>query len=129
MKTTETKQQKIILKIALAFSLCVFAFVGFVIFSYHPTGIVNDSEGNIVLATALGGGDIIPEDSIHIIDMPDGLMKHLIRTNGAAYGHILYGHFTNTESDTKMFLYLTGEPDTVCFRYRGLLYVTDDWRK
>lgn len=127
--TIETKQQKIILKISLVFTLCVFAFIGYVIFRYHPSGIVRDGNGNIILATTIGNGDTIPENSIQIIDMPKGLMEHLIRTNGAAYGRVHYGHFQNTESGTKMFLYLTGDADTVCFRYKDLLYVTDDWRK
>lgn len=136
---TEDKNQKRVLRLALAFAACVLAFVGFMIARYHPSGIVEDGQGNIVLATSLGHGETIPEDSIEIISMPEGLMTHLIRTNGASYGRVKYGHFMrsasgrlqgkNTKTDTKMFLYLTGKPDTVCFKAGGRLYVTDDWRK
>ena len=143
---TDTPNQKLVLRLALAFSMCVFAFVGFMIARYHPSGIVKDDEGNIVLATTIGQGQVIPEDSIEIIatsprvgEIEGGLMTHLIRTNGASYGRVKYGHFKrsasgrlqgkSTRSDTKMFLYLTGQPDTVCFKYNGQLFVTDDWRK
>lgn len=126
---TEDKNQKRVLRLALAFAACVLAFVGFMIARYHPSGIVEDGQGNIVLATSLGHGETIPEDSIEIISMPEGLMTHLIRTNGASYGRVKYGHFKNTKTGTKMFLYLTGKPDTVCFKAGGRLYVTDDWRK
>lgn len=126
---TDNKSQKTTLRIALVFTVCVLVFVGYVILRYNPTGIEEDGRGNIVLSTALGEGEVIPADSIQIIAMPRGLMDNLIRTNGAAYGSVLYGHFLNTESNTKMFMYLTGKPDTVCFKYKGQLYVTDDWRK
>lgn len=127
--TTDTKNQQLVLRLAFAFSVCVFAFVGFMIARYHPSSITRDGQGNIVLATSLGHGEVIPEDSIELLPMSDGLMHPLIRTNGASYGRVKYGHFKNTETGTKMFLYLTGAPDTVCFRYNGRLYVTDDWRK
>lgn len=127
--TADKKHQNTIFFCALAFSVCVFIFIGFVIFRYHPTGIEEDGKGSIVLSTAIGDGDIIPKDSIQVITMPERLMEHLIRTNGAAYGSILYGHFKNTETGEKMFLYLTGKSDTVCFKYNGQLYVTDDWTK
>lgn len=125
---TEDKNQKRVLRFALAFAACVLAFVGFMIARYHPSGIVEDGQGNIVLATSLGHGETIPEDSIEIVSMPEGLLTHLIRTNGASYGRVKYGHFKNTKTGTKMFLYLTGQPDTVCFKAGGRLYVTDDWR-
>lgn len=134
--TTDDKKQKRVLRLALAFSACVLAFVGFMIARYHPSGIVEDGRGNIVLATTIGDGEAIPVDSIEIIaSSPSvgategGLMTHLVRTNGASYGSVKYGHFKNTKTGTKMFLYLTGQPDTVCFKYNGQLYVTDDWRK
>lgn len=126
---TDDKKQKLVLRLALAFAACVIAFVGFIILRYHPSGIVEDGRGNIILTTTIGHGETIPADSIEIIAMPEGLMTHLIRTNGASYGRVKYGHFKNTKTGTKMFLYLTGQPDTVCFKAGGRLYVTDDWRK
>lgn len=128
-ETKEERHQRRVLAFALVFSLCVFAFVGAMILRYHPAGIERDGHGNIVLATTIGHGRVIPEDSISIVTMPQDLMTHLIRTNGASYGKVRYGHFKNTETNTKMFLYLTGKADTVCFKYKGLYYVTDDWRK
>lgn len=127
--TTDDNNQKRVLRFALAFSACVFVFVGFMIARYHPSGIVEDGQGNIVLATTIGHGETIPADSIEIVAMPEDLKTHLIRTNGASYGRVNYGHFKNTKTGTKMFLYLTGQPDTVCFKYNNRLYVTDDWRK
>lgn len=108
--------------------LAILAIVVCVSLTYHPTGIEKDDHGNIVLATLMGEGDVIPEDSIDVIPMPKNLLTHLIRTNGACYRNVRYGHFKNTESGTRMFLYLTGKPDTICFTYQGNIYVTDDWR-
>lgn len=127
--TKDARNQQLALRFALVFAACVFAFVGVMIARYHPSGITRDGQGNIVLATSFGHGEVIPEDSIKIIPMSNGLMHPLIRTNGASYGRVKYGHFKNTETGTKMFLYLTGTPDIVCFRHNGRLYVTDDWRK
>ena len=125
----EEKTKKRVLAFALVVTVVTFVCVGYAIVRYHPTGIVKDGQGNIVLATTLGHGVTIPEDSVELISLPKGLMTHLIRTNGASYGRVNYGHFKNTKTGTKMFLYLTGQPDTVCFKYKGRLYVTDDWRK
>ena len=61
--------------------------------------------------------------------MPEGMLNHLIRTNGMSLGKINYGHFKNTKTGQKMFLYLTGEESKVCFTYNGELYVVDDWRQ
>lgn len=108
--------------------LAILVIVVCVSLTYHPTGIEKDDQGNIVLATLMGEGDVIPEDSIDVIPMPKDLLTHLIRTNGASYRNVRYGHFKNTESGTRMFLYLTGKPDTICFTYQGNIYVTDDWR-
>lgn len=126
--SAQERQRRIVLRVAGIFSLAVFAIVGLVIVRYHPAGIYVNEQREVVLATSLGSPKVIPLDSIRITEMPDGLLAHLIRTNGAAYGKVLYGHFKNTRTDTKLFLYLTGRPDTVCFEYRGKTYVTDDWR-
>lgn len=126
--SNKEQAQRRVLVFALVFSICVFAFVGATILRYHPAGIERDGHGNIVLTTTIGHGKAIPEDSISIVEMPKDLMTHLIRTNGASYGKVRYGHFKNRETDTKMFLYITGKAHTVCFTYDGLYYVTDDWR-
>ena len=76
----------------------------------------------------IGKGHKIPADEITITEVPDGLLSHLIRTNGLSLGKINYGKFKNTKSGQKMFLYLTGKEDKVCFEYDGVLYVVDDWR-
>ena len=61
--------------------------------------------------------------------MPEGLLKHLIKTNGMSLGKINYGHFKNTKTGQKMFLCLTGKESKICFIYNGELYVVDDWRQ
>lgn len=120
---------------ALVVSIATFVFVGYILCRYHPTGISTDEDNNINLNTFIGYNAPIPVDSIEIVatypqvgSNKGGLMQHLVRTNGASYGRVKYGRFKNTKTGTKMFLYLTGQPDTVCFKYNGLLYVTDDWR-
>ena len=124
------KTKKRALNFALVVTIATFACVGYAMCRYHPTGISIDERNNIMLNTFIGNNDLIPADSIEIIATPEeGLMTHLIRTNGASYGRVNYGHFKNTKTGTKMFLYLTGQPDTVCFKYNNRLYVTDDWRK
>lgn len=98
------------------------------VLSYWPSGITVDQDNNINLGVVLGKCHRIPADEITITDVPDGLLTHLIRTNGLGLGKINYGKFKNTKSGQKMFLYLTGKQDKVCFEYDGVLYVVDDWR-
>ncbi len=44
-------------------------------------------------------------------------------------GKINYGHFKNTKTGQKMFLYLTGKESKIFFTYKEELYVVDDWRQ
>lgn len=124
-----THKDKVILRYVSVFIILVFAYIGYIICRYHPTGITTDKQRNVLLETFIGDPIIIPEDSITISSIPDGLLSNRIRTNGASYGNIKYGHFRNTQTNQDMFLYLTGKKDTVCFKYKGQTYVTDDWRK
>ncbi|MCQ2182833.1 MAG: hypothetical protein MJY89_05450 [Bacteroidales bacterium] len=96
--------------------------------AYWPSGITIDQDNNINLGVVIGKGLKVPADEITITEVPDGLLSHLIRTNGLSLGKINYGKFKNTKSGQKMFLYLTGKEDKVCFEYEGVLYVVDDWR-
>ena len=96
--------------------------------AYWPSGVTVDQENNINLGVVIGKGHRIPADEITISEVPDGLLSHLIRTNGLSLGKINYGKFKNTKSGQKMFLYLTGKKDKVCFEYDEVLYVVDDWR-
>lgn len=96
--------------------------------AYWPSGVTVDKNNNINLGVVFGKGRKIPADEITITEIPDGLLSHLIRTNGMSMGKINYGRFKNTKSGQKMFLYLTGKEDKVCFEYEGVLYVVDDWR-
>ena len=95
---------------------------------YWPSGVTVDGDNNICLGVVLGKEHKIPADEISITEVPDGLLTHLIRTNGLSLGKINYGKFKNTKSGQKMFLYLTGKEEKVCFEYDGVLYVVDDWR-
>ena len=100
-----------------------------VMLAYWPKGISITENDEIQLSTYMGKPQLIPVDDISIIEMPEGLLKHLIRTNGMSLGKINYGHFKNTKTGQKMFLYLTGKESIVCFTYKGELYVVDDWRQ
>ena len=110
--------------------LVILFLAGAVLFlmSYWPSGVTVDQNNNINLGVVIGKGHKIPADEITITEVPDGLLSHLIRTNGLSLGKINYGKFKNTKSGQKMFLYLTGKEDKVCFEYDGVLYVVDDWR-
>ena len=105
-----------------------FVVVG-VMLTYWPKGISVNENGQIQLSTYLGKTRLIPVDDISVTEVPEGLLSHLIRTNGMSLGKINYGHFKNTKTGQKMFLYLTGKESKVCFTYNGDLYVIDDWRQ
>ena len=108
----------------------ILIFAGVVLFmmTYWPSGVTVDQNNNINLGVVIGKGHKIPADEITITEVPDGLLSHLIRTNGLSLGKINYGKFKNTKSGQKMFLYLTGKEGKVCFEYDGVLDVVDDWR-
>ncbi len=100
-----------------------------VMLAYWPKGISVNENDQIQLSTYIGKPKLIPVDEISITEMPEGFLSHLIRTNGMSLGKINYGHFKNTKTGQKMFLYLTGKGSKVCFTYNGELYVVDDWRQ
>lgn len=112
----------------------VFAIIlivtGVVLFAltYWPSGISIDEDNNISMNVVLGKARKVPADAVTVSEVPDGLLSHLIRTNGLSMGKYNYGYFRNVRSKQKMFLYLTGREKKVCFEYNGLLYVVDDWR-
>ena len=68
-----------------------------VMLAYWPKGISITENDEIQLSTYMGKPQLIPVDDISIIEMPEGLLKHLIRTNGMSLGKINYGHFKNTK--------------------------------
>ena len=100
-----------------------------VLLAYWPKGITVNENDQIQLSTYIGKPRLIPVDDISVTEVPEGLLSHLIRTNGMSLGKINYGHFKNTKTGQKMFLYLTGKGSKVCFTYNGDLYVVDDWRR
>ena len=104
------------------------AVVG-VLLAYWPKCISVNKNGQIQLSTYIGKPRLIPVDEISVTEVPEGLLSHLIRTNGMSLGKINYGHFKNTKTGQKMFLYLTGKESKICFTYNGELYVVDDWRQ
>ena len=106
-----------------------FFFVVGVMLAYWPKGISVGENDEIQLSTYIGRPKLIPADEISITEMPEDLLKHLIRTNGMSLGKINYGHFKNTKTGQKLFLYLTGKESKTCFTYNGELYVVDDWRQ
>ena len=100
-----------------------------VMLTYWPKGISVNENGQIQLSTYIGKPQLIPVDEITITEMPEGMLNHLIRTNGMSLGRINYGHFKNTKTGQKMFLYLTGKENIICFTNNGEIYVVDDWRQ
>ena len=106
-----------------------FLVVAGVMLAYWPKGISVNENDEIQLSTYIGKPQLIPVDEISIIEMPDGMLNNLIRTKGMSLGKINYGHFKNTKTGQKMFLYLTGKESIVCFTYKWELYVVDDWRQ
>lgn len=124
MKTSNTK------RIMISSIPVILILAGLVLFmmAYWPTGITVDQDNNITLGVALGKGRVIPADEITITEVPENLLSSIIRTNGMSLGKLNYGKFKNTKNGQKMFLYLTGKENIVCFEYDGVLYVVDDWR-
>ena len=100
-----------------------------IMLAHWPKGVSVNENDIIQLGTYIGKPRLIPVDRISITEIPEGMLSHLIRTNGMSLGKINYGHFKNTKTGQKMFLYLTGKESKVCFTYNGELYVVDDWRQ
>ena len=115
----------------IAIIIIVVSFLGVVgvMLAYWPKGISINGNDEIQLSTYIGKPQLIPVDDISITEMPEGMLSHLIRTNGMSLGKINYGHFKNTKTGQKMFLYLTGKQSKICFTYNGELYVVDDWQQ
>ena len=121
-------KRKLVLMTSFLPIILILAGVALFMMTYWPSGVTLDQDNNINLGVVIGKGHKIPADEITITEVPDGLLSHLIRTNGLSLGKINYGKFKNTKSGQKMFLYLTGKEDKICFEYDGVLYVVDDWR-
>ena len=115
--------------VTIVFIAITFLVVVGVMLAYWPKGISVGENNEIQLSTYIGKPKLIPVNEISITEMPEGLLTHLIRTNGMSLGKINYGHFKNTKTGQKMFLYLTGKESKICFTYNGELYVVDDWRQ
>jgi hypothetical protein len=115
--------------LTIVFIAVTFLVVVGVMLAYWPKGISVNENGKIQLSTYIGKPQLIPVDEIAITEMPEGMLSHLIRTNGMSLGKINYGHFKNTKTGQKMFLCLTGKESKICFIYNGELYVVDDWRQ
>ena len=124
LKSPRTAMIVAIVIIAATFLVVVGMFL-----AYWPKDISVNENDQIQLSTYLGKPRLIPVDDISVTEVPEGLLNHLIRTNGMSLGKINYGHFKNTKTGQKMFLYLTGKESKVCFTYNGVLYVVDDWRQ
>ena len=113
--------------VAIVIIAATFLVVVGMLLAYWPKDISVNENDQIQLCTHIGKPQLIPVDVISINEMPDGMLNHLIRTNGMSLGKINYCHFKNTKTGQKMFLYLTGKESKICFTYKGELYVVDDW--
>ena len=123
------KSHRIAMIVTIFIIAATFLVVVGVLLAYWPKGISVGENDQIQLSTYIGKPRLIPVDDISVTEVPEGLLNHLIRTNGMSLGKINYGHFKNTKTGQKMFLYLTGKESKVCFTYNGDLYVVDDWRQ
>ena len=92
LKSPRTAMIVTIVIIAVTFLVVVSA-----ILAYWPKGISVNEDNKIQLSTYIGKPQLIPVDDISITEMPEGMLKHLIRTNGMSLGKINYGHFKNTK--------------------------------
>ena len=127
--TMALKSPRTAMILAIVIIAVTFLVVVGVMLAYWPKGISINENDEIQLSTYIGKPQLIPVENISITEMPEGLLSHLIRTNGMSLGKINYGHFKNTKTGQKMFLYLTGKESKICFAYNGELYVVDDWRQ
>ena len=127
--TMALKSPRTTMILTIVFIAVTFLVVVGVMLAYWPKGISVGENNEIQLSTYIGKPQLIPVKDISITEMPEGLLNHLIRTNGMSLGKINYGHFKNTKTGQKMFLYLTGKESKICFTYNGVLYVVDDWRQ
>lgn len=123
------KSPRAVMIVTIVFITVTFLVVVGVMLAYWPKGISVNENDQIQLSTYIGKPKLIPVDEISITKMPEGLLSHLIRTNGMSLGEINYGYFKNIKTGQKMFLYLTGKGSKVCFTYNGELYVVDDWQQ
>ena len=123
------KSRRTAMIVTIVIIAATFLVVGGVLLAYWPKEISVNENGQIQMSTYIGKPQLIPVDEISVTEMPEGLLSHLIRTNGMSLGKLNYGHFKNTKTGQKVFLYLTGKESRVCFTYNGDLYVVDDWRQ
>ena len=79
-----------------------------VMLAYWPKGISVIENDRIQLSTYIGKPQLIPVAEITVTEMPEGMLNHLIRTNGMSLGPINYGHYRNKKTGQKMFLYPPG---------------------
>lgn len=92
----------------------ILILAGVVLFmmTYWPSGITVDQNNNIKLGVVIGKGHKIPANEITVSEVPEGLLSHLIRTNGMSLGKINYGKF---------YSFMLGQ-------IRGLAKVSIRWR-
>ena len=127
--TMALKSPRTAMILTIVIIVVTFLVVVSVMLAHWPKDISVNENDQIKLSTYIGKPQLIPVDEISITEMPEGMLNHLIRTNGMSLGKINYGHFKNTKTGQKMFLYLTGKESKICFTYNGVLYVVDDWRQ
>ncbi len=60
--------------------------------SYWLSGVAVDQSNNVKLGVVIGKGHNIPADEITIMDVPDGLLSPLIRTNEQEFSRLVKKH-------------------------------------
>ena len=74
--------------ITIIITAVTFLVVVGVMLAYWPKGISVNENDEIQLSTYIGKPQLIPVDEISITELPEGMLKHLIRTNGMSLGKI-----------------------------------------
>ena len=82
-------------------------------------------EGNIILKTKIGKPVIIPEAEVTYMEGSELEPSHLIRTNGLSMGNYHTGHFKDTKTGQKYYLFLCGSGDRRFFTYQNVIYKVD----
>ena len=72
--------------VAIVIIAATFLVVVGMLLAYWPKGISVNENGQIQLSTYLGKTRLIPVDDISVTEVPEGLLSHLIRTNGMSLG-------------------------------------------
>lgn len=126
-KTYNIMSQNFAMGLVIGLTFLIVLSVVLIILATLPKDVYLDEHENICLKAYLGKPERIPLAEIQVTDMPEGAMRHLIRTFGTSVGKCSSGRFYNTRLKQKFFLFTRGSSEKVCFVYEGRTYIVDSW--